>query len=104
MLGTRVALIPENATAPHQAIAHVQIRARNIPSFTITNETVTLVNFSPVCPCDWNQSGHVNSQDFFDFLVGFFGGDADFDLSGQTTSQDFFDFLVCFFIPNFGCD
>lgn len=49
------------------------------------------------CPCDWNVSGAVNSQDFFDFIGGFFGGGADFNNDGSTTSQDFFDFLACFF-------
>jgi hypothetical protein len=49
------------------------------------------------CACDWNDSGEVNSQDFFDFLNDFFKSNADFNNSGETNSQDFFDFLTCFF-------
>ncbi|MGE3109068.1 MAG: endonuclease/exonuclease/phosphatase family protein [Phycisphaerales bacterium] len=48
------------------------------------------------CACDWDQSGSLGSQDFFDFLADFFEGNGDFNHSGATTSQDFFDFLVCF--------
>lgn len=51
----------------------------------------------PACRCDVNESGALNSQDFFDFMAMFFSGDGDFNGSGQTNSQDFFDFLICFF-------
>lgn len=49
-----------------------------------------------LCPCDWNADAVVNSADFFDFLIGFFSGNADYNSDGHTDSQDFFDFLSCF--------
>ncbi|MBC7770956.1 MAG: hypothetical protein H7210_00540, partial [Pyrinomonadaceae bacterium] len=55
------------------------------------------------CPCNWNNDSSLNSQDFFDFLVAFFAGNADFNTDGPTNSQDFFDFVTCFFSPPIGC-
>ncbi|MGE3108064.1 MAG: dockerin type I domain-containing protein [Phycisphaerales bacterium] len=55
------------------------------------------------CPCDVNSDAALTSQDFFDFLVGFFNGTLDYNLDGAVTSQDFFDFLSCFFNPPTGC-
>lgn len=49
------------------------------------------------CPSDWDNSGVVNSQDFFNFLTDFFSATADLNNSGTTDSQDFFDFLAAFF-------
>jgi hypothetical protein len=55
--------------------------------------------FGVACAADFNNSGAVDSQDFFDFLTAYFGGApaADFNHSGAIDSQDFFDFLAAFF-------
>jgi len=49
------------------------------------------------CRADFNGSGAVDSQDFFDFLAGFFAQTADFNQDGVVDSQDFFDFIGAFF-------
>ncbi|MBC7772021.1 MAG: PQQ-dependent sugar dehydrogenase [Pyrinomonadaceae bacterium] len=56
------------------------------------------------CPCDWNDDLTLTSQDFFDFLAGFFNDNGDFNGDMMTTSQDFFDFIACFFEPPAGCN
>jgi hypothetical protein len=62
-------------------------------------ENVRAIQFiaPPGCAPDWNHDGTVNSQDFFDFLAGFFNSNADYNGDGVTNSQDFFDFLSGFF-------
>jgi hypothetical protein len=77
-------------------------------SFTLTSDPAHLCPTGPACPCDFNNSGSLNSQDFFDFLNCFFSGNplgcgADFNHSGTVNSQDFFDFLNCFFGHPPGC-
>jgi uncharacterized membrane protein len=58
-----------------------------------------VVNLRAPCAADFDHSGAVNSQDFFDFLAAFFASDprADFNGNGSVDSQDFFDFLGAFF-------
>jgi hypothetical protein len=51
------------------------------------------------CPSDYDQSGFVDSNDFFAFVRDFINGNmaADFNHDGQLNTQDFFDFIMAFF-------
>jgi hypothetical protein len=64
-----------------------------------TDLSSALVTAGIGCAADFNHSGAVDSQDYFDFLTAFFASDpiADFNHSGAVDSQDFFDFLTAFF-------
>ncbi len=58
-------------------------------------------SIATTCRGDFNASGAVNSQDFFDFLAALFSGqpDGDFNFDAFANSQDFFDFVAAFFAP-----
>jgi len=77
--------------------------AIRIGGFNGSTGTGNLTLACVTCPCDWNDSGTLTSQDFFDFLAGFFSDNGDYNNDGVTTSQDFFDFLLCFLSPPAGC-
>jgi hypothetical protein len=80
------------------------VRLSNFSNVANGTAVVTVSCAASACPCDWNDNGVLNSQDFFDFLTAFFSGNADYNNNGVTNSQDFFDFLTCFFGPPAGCN
>jgi hypothetical protein len=78
----------------------IRIMLQDLSGQFTDSEEVT-IRYEPerACFADWDFSGEVNSQDFFDFLTAFFAVEADINHDGLTTSQDFFDFLTGFFEP-----
>jgi len=60
---------------------------------------VILTPIGNACAADFDDSGGVDSADFFAFIAVFFGGlpAADFDDSGAIDSADFFAFIAAFF-------
>jgi hypothetical protein len=104
-IGNSLRLLAANPSAPLTNIGLLDASLGNpetAPPLTLHLRSAQYLGL-PACPCDWNDDTNLNSQDFFDFLVGLFAGDADFNNDGITNSQDFFDFLNCFFDPPPGC-
>ncbi len=59
-------------------------------------------NLTPCCLADYNHASGITVQDIFDFLAGYFPGDAKADINGGgVTVQDIFDFLAAYFAS--GC-
>jgi hypothetical protein len=86
----------EFAAMAYDAARGVTVLFGGIAGFIINSETWVL---GAPCPADFDHSGAVNSQDFFDFLTAFFALDlaADFNHSGTVDAQDYFDFVAAFF-------
>lgn len=91
--GTTYALFSVTIPADGTIAFHSGLAGGNIQSGMNGFQLVRLAD----CPADWNGSGAVTSQDFFDFVASFFAGAGDFNHDGLYNSQDFFDFVAAFF-------
>jgi hypothetical protein len=89
------------APGNYRLYAEATGRGRTGPIVLVSSGTATCtVEFTADSeifdPADWNGDRLVNTSDFFEFVVDFDGGEADFDRSGNTDSQDWFGFLSAF--------
>jgi hypothetical protein len=82
----------------HQDVFSMNFFVRDASGQSPDSEPFTIsFTTEQICEADWNGSGTLDSQDFFDYLADFFESNADFDNNGVTNSQDFFHFLEHFF-------
>jgi hypothetical protein len=91
--GSRVGVVNNSIPGAHP---NLLVFAAGCPSHCPPDTGGRVYDFIS-CAADFDYSGIVNSQDFFDFLARFFDGRADFNQDGVTNTQDFFDFLAAFF-------
>jgi hypothetical protein len=94
--GATSATLAFNPAAATDAGTYDCIVSNCCQSLTSASATLSL------CAADYNCSGTLTVQDIFDFLSGWFAGDARADFNGVNglTVQDIFDFLNAWFI---GC-
>jgi hypothetical protein len=79
-------------------LAWVNLRVVSSPFGGPGQLTADNITITTTCAADFSDDGVLNSQDLFDFLTAFFGGEprADFNADGGINSQGFFDFLGAF--------
>jgi len=79
-------------------------RAQIPPDLASTGNAACSALFSAAssqgCPADWNHDDIVDSRDFYAFTNDFMSGNADFNQSGHTDTLDFYDFIAAYFL---GC-
>jgi hypothetical protein len=90
--------IIHNATFPLYIISGAQYADSAEYDVVVTDICGSLTSeparVTVTCREDWNQDGAINSQDYFDFLVDFFAGDADYDHNGMTDEYDHRAFIL----------
>ncbi len=90
---------PPSATTGEVTLEMFQPAPPDADSFQVAG--LPIPNQTPACPADVNNDGTVSVQDIFDFLAGYFAGEAigDFNDDGSFSVQDIFDFLGQYFVP-----